>query len=72
MFFDDLFAVTLCGMFPHVMHYPALLCCFLREAWGKNGCEVNGWFSAACMTNLENCPPKQLKVDGHFHNKAQM
>ena len=72
MFFDDLFAVSLCGMFHHVMHFPTLLCCFLREAWRKDVCQINGSCSAACTRNFKNCGRKQLTVDGHFHNKAQM
>ena len=37
--FDDLFAVTLCGIFFPVMHFVVLLCCCLREALRKEGCE---------------------------------
>ena len=72
LLFDDLFAATLCGMFHHVMHFLALLCCFMREASRIARCQINAFCSGARNTKFKKCSRKQLPVDGHFHNKAQM
>ena len=37
--FDDLFAVTLCGIFFPVMHSLAVLCSWLRKVSRGEGCE---------------------------------
>ena len=44
----------------------------MREASHIDRYQINGFCSDACNTKLRKCQRKQLTVDGHFHNKAQM
>ena len=51
-FFDDLYAVTLCGTFFPVTHFIALFCWCLREASRKEGVPKDASFRAACNMNF--------------------
>ena len=69
-FFDDLFAVTLCGTFFPVMHFIALLCLCLREALRKEGVPKNACCGVLRNTVFQNWFSKRLKAHGCFHRKA--
>ena len=65
-FFDDLYAVTLCGTFFSVMHFIALLCWCLREASRKEGVPENASCRAAWNMVFENWFPKKIESSWVF------